>query len=117
MTLRKHLELEPGSTDTVGVTNPNLSNDPEYQWMLRAAVDLAQNHQLDATVRQVGQLPNPVVPNYTAVDLRYGWRARPDLELSLTLRNAFDAAHPEFNAPETRSEIPRDVYGHIRWSF
>ncbi len=117
MTLRKDLELDADSTDPSGVTNPNLSNDPEYQAMLRASADLASNHQLDLTARHVGRLPNPVVPNYTAVDLRYGWRARPELELSLVVRNAFDSAHPEFNDPASRSEIERDVYGQIRWSF
>ena len=75
MSLRKHLDLEAGSTDPQGVTNPNLSNDPDYQWLLRASADLAPNHQLDISVRQVGELPNPVVPEYTAVDLRYGWNA------------------------------------------
>lgn len=117
MTLRKHLELEPGSTDPGGVTNPNLSNDPEYQGMLRTSIDLASNHQLDMTVRHVAELPNPEVPKYTAIDLRYSWHPRPDLEVSLTVRNAFDPEHPEFNPAATRSEIARDAYGQIRWSF
>jgi iron complex outermembrane receptor protein len=117
MTLRKRLELEPGSTDPTGVTNPNLSNDPRYQWMLRASTDLARNHQLDATVRRVGELPNPVVPAYTAVDVRYGWSVRDDLELSVTLRNALDESHAEFNPSATRSEIEREVFGQVRWSF
>jgi iron complex outermembrane recepter protein len=68
-------------------------------------------------VRHVDELPHPVVPKYTAVDLRYGWRARSDLEVSLTLRNAFDAAHAEFNSAPARSEIARDIYGQIRWSL
>jgi iron complex outermembrane recepter protein len=117
MTLRKHLELEPGSTDSSGVANPNLSNDPRYQWMLRASTDLARDHQLDATVRRVGELPNPVVPAYTAVDVRYGWSIRNDLELSVTLRNALDEGHAEFNPAATRSEIEREVFGQVRWSF
>jgi iron complex outermembrane recepter protein len=117
MALHKDLELEPGSTDPGGVTNPNLSNDPEYQAMLRASIDLVLDHQVDVTVRHVAELPNPEVPKYTAIDLRYGWRARPDLELSLTVRNALDPEHPEFNPSATRSEIPRDLYGQIRWSF
>jgi iron complex outermembrane recepter protein len=117
MTLRKHLELESGSTDPQGVTNPNLSNDPDYQWLLRVSADLAQNQQLDVSVRQAGELPNPVVPEYTAVDLRYGWTARPDLEFSLTLRNALDAEHAEFGPAPARSEIARDVYAQVRWSF
>jgi iron complex outermembrane recepter protein len=109
MTLRKSLELEPGSTDPTGVNNPNLSNDPEFQWMLRSAFDLAPNIELDATVRRVGALPHPVVPAYTAVDLRYGWRARRDVELSVTLRNAFDPKHAEFNSAPGRSEIERSI--------
>jgi iron complex outermembrane receptor protein len=117
MTLRKHLELEPGSTDPGGVTNPNLSNDPKYQWMLQSSTDLAQNHQLDATVRHVGRLPHPVVPAYTAVDLRYGWRMRPELELSVILRNAFDEEHAEFNPPATRSEIAREIYAKLDWRY
>jgi iron complex outermembrane receptor protein len=117
MTLRKHLELAAGSTDPGGVTNPNLSDDPDYQGMLRASVDVARDHQVDLTLRHVAELPNDEVPSYTAADLRYGWRARDDLELSLALRNAFDHEHPEFNAAATRSEIERDVYGQIRWSF
>jgi iron complex outermembrane receptor protein len=110
MTLRKRLELEPGSTDPQGVTNPNLSNDAELQWMLRSSLDLAPNHQFDATVRRVGKLPNPVVTEYIATDLRYGWRAHRDLELSLTVRNAFDPEHVEFNAAPERSEIERSFF-------
>src|SRR5687768_16327342 len=110
MALHKDLELEPGSTDPGGVTIPNVSNDPEYQAMLRASIDLVLDHQVDVTVRHVAELPNPEVPKYTAIDLRYGWRARPDLELSLTVRNALDPEHPEFNPSATRSEIPRDLY-------
>jgi len=117
LTLRKHLELERGSTDPGGVTNPNLSNDPKYQWMLQSSTDLAQNHQLDATVRRVGKLPHPVVPAYTAVDLRYGWRMRPELELSVILRNAFDEEHAEFNPAATRSEIAREIYAKLDWRY
>jgi iron complex outermembrane receptor protein len=117
LTLRKRLELESGSTDPGGVANPNLSNDPKYQGMLQASIDLAKNHLLDATVRHVGRLPNPVVPAYTAVDLRYGWRMRSELELSVALRNAFDEKHAEFNETPTRSEIAREIYAKIEWRY
>jgi len=117
LTLRKHLELEPGSTDPTGVNNPNLSNDPKYQWMLQASTDLGQNHQLDVTVRHVGELPHPAVPDYTAVDLRYGWRMLEELELSVTLRNAFDEEHAEFNPAPARSEIAREIYAKLEWRY
>jgi iron complex outermembrane receptor protein len=117
LSLHKDLTLEPTSTDPAGVDNPNLSNDPDYQVMLRASVDLGSNHQLDMIARHVATLPNPVVPNYTAIDLRYAWRARPELEVSLVLHNAFDGEHAEFNEAPARSEIASDVYGQVRWSF
>ena len=68
-------------------------------------------------MRRVGALPNPRVPEYTAVDLRYAWHARPNVELSLTLQNAFDPEHPELNAAPGRSEIPRSAFLGARWAY
>jgi iron complex outermembrane receptor protein len=117
LSLHKDLTLEPASTDPGGVDNPNLSNDPDYKMMLRASVDLGSDHQLDLSARHVATLPHPVVPNYTAVDLRYAWRARPELEVSLVLRNAFGGEHAQFNDAPARSQIASDFYGQVRWSF
>ena len=114
-TLRNHLEAQPGANDPVGPSA--LGNDPEFQWMLRSSLSLAPNHELDLTVRRVGRLPNPAVPEYTAVDLRYGWRVRRDLELALAVQNAFDPEHPEFNAAPGRSEIARSAFASVRWSY
>jgi len=51
------------------------------------------------------------------VDLRYGWRMRPELELSVILRNAFDEEHAEFNPAATRSEIAREIYAKLDWRY
>jgi iron complex outermembrane recepter protein len=114
-TLRKHLRLEPGSTDPTGPSA--LGNDPESQWMLRSSLNVTSNQDFDVTVRRVGALPLPAVPEYTALDLRYGWRVRRDFELSLTVQNAADPSHPEFNAAPGRSEIARSVLLAARWSY
>lgn len=58
-TLRKDLRLESGSTDMVGTNNPQLSNDPDQQWMLRSSLNFWTSHDLDAMVRRVGTLPHP----------------------------------------------------------
>jgi iron complex outermembrane receptor protein len=108
-TLRKRPRLEPGSTDPVGVRHSSLASDPTQQWMLRSAVTLRSSHEMDAVVRRVGALENPV-PAYTAVDARYGWRVRPDLELSVGGQNLFDRRHPEFGALPRRSELERGVF-------
>lgn len=113
---RKDLRLEPDSTDLQGPRNPQLSNDPDQQWMLRSSLSPWTNHELDAMVRHVGELPNPSVPAYTAVDMRYGWRVRPDVELSLVGQNLFDRSHGEFNARPSRTEFTRGIFLRARWS-
>jgi iron complex outermembrane receptor protein len=67
-------------------------------------------------VRHVGALPNPSVPAYTAVDVRYAWRVRPDLELSLLGQNLFDRRHGEFNPPASRREFERGLFLRAVWS-
>jgi iron complex outermembrane receptor protein len=114
--MRKDLRLEPGSTDLLGTRNPQLANDPDEQWMVRSSITPWTAHEVDVTVRRVGDLPTPAVPAYTAVDARYGWRVRPDLELSVAGQNLFDASHPEFNAAPGRSEFERSVFVQARWS-
>jgi iron complex outermembrane receptor protein len=84
--------------------------------MLRSAFNLPNRQELDIAVRHVAALPNPVVPRYTAVDFRYGWRLRPELELSLVGQNLFDPRHAEFNAAGGRSEIDRSVFLRVRWT-
>ena len=116
LALRKGLRLEAGSTDPVGVRNSSLASDPGYQWLLRSSVTLRARHEMDTVVRRVGALQNPVVPAYTAVDARYGWRARPDLELSVVGQNLFDRRHPEFGSLPGRSEFERAVFLRAAWS-
>ena len=113
-TLHKDLRLKTGSTDPVGPSN--LGDDPDYQWQARSAFDLAHAQELDVIVRRVAALPIPSVPAYTAVDARYGWRPRRDLELSVAAHNLFDASHPEFNAAPGRSEIGRSILLQVKWA-
>ena len=44
--------LKPDSTDRVGPSNPQLSNDPGEQWMVRSSWTPWIGHELDAMVRQ-----------------------------------------------------------------
>jgi iron complex outermembrane receptor protein len=111
--LDQHLHFLPGSNDT------NLAaagNDPKHQFMLRSSHDLPNRQELDVQVRHVGRLPDPSVPRYTALDLRYALRLRPDLELSLTGQNLLERFHPEFGPVATRSEIERGFFLRLRWS-
>ncbi|HLX23451.1 MAG TPA: TonB-dependent receptor, partial [Usitatibacter sp.] len=112
-TLNQHLRIEAGSTDPTGPSA--LGNDPRYQAMVRSSVNLGQGIEFDFTVRHVAALPNPVVAAYTATDLRVGWHASREVELSLTVQNAFDPGHVEFGTAAAGSEIPRSVLFRLEW--
>ena len=104
--LRKHLAVEPGSTDPVGPIA--LGNDPNQWWTLRSSVSLGGGHEFDVMARRIGSLPvqpagtpavaRPNVPAYTAIDMRWGWQVSRTLEVSLTLQNINDPEHPEFDS-------------------
>ena len=111
--LKQNLRLKPDSLDVAGVSA--LGNDPTHQWTLRSAFDITPRHEFDVMVRHIGALPDPGVPAYTAVDARLAWRARRNLEISLTLNNLLDAQHPEFGDPATRSEFERSIFLKVLW--
>jgi iron complex outermembrane receptor protein len=100
--LRHDLRNKPGSTDPAGPRT--LGNDPKYTSMLRSTLNINDRHQLYVMARHVSELPNPVVPAFTAVDLRYGWQLGGGFELSMLLQNLFDTGHVEFYGENTDLE-------------
>lgn len=114
-TLSREFRLKPGSTDPTGPRE--LGNDPDYQWVLRSAFNLTETQDIDVSVRRVAELPDPAVPAYTAVDLRYAWRVTPGFEVSVTGRNLFNPEHPEFGAAASRSEIERSALLQLQWTL
>ncbi len=62
----------------------------------------------------MGQLPNPVVPEYVELNARLGWRVSDTLEISLSGFNMLHGHHVEF-APG--DEIRRNFFLETRWRF
>ncbi|MBF0341909.1 MAG: TonB-dependent receptor [Magnetococcales bacterium] len=114
--MKMHLEVIDGSTDT---TSPGSADDiPRHQWQVRSRLDLPHDLELDGAVFGVGRLSHLKIPAVTRLDLRLGWRARPDLNLSLTGQNLLDDRHPEFTGTSvTASEIPRAILARMDWKF
>jgi iron complex outermembrane receptor protein len=54
------------------------------------------------------------VPDYTALDVRLGWRAARDVELSLVVQNLLDASHPEWGPALNRAEFERAAFVKLR---
>lgn len=113
--LRENLKIKPGSLDPTGPSA--LGNDPKHTWQLRSALNLTDRHQLDFTLRHVSALPNPAVPSYSALDGRFSWQLRRDLEVSLSMKNIFDSGHSEFSSAATASEYGRSVFLKVLWRF
>lgn len=113
--LRQRLRLKSDSLSSMGVSAEG--NDPSSHWSVHSMLDLAPGHELDVEVRRVGALPDPPVPAYVAMSVRYGWHVTRNLELSISGENLLDRRHPEFGAVATRSEIDRTFYAKARWKF
>ena len=108
--LLQDFEFEPGSIDTANSAASAAGSNPSRQWMLRSSLDLPRQMDLDVTARYVSELALPRVPSYLAVDLRWAWQPRHDLELSITGRNLFGPAHGEFTDESTRTAFSRGVF-------
>jgi hypothetical protein len=50
-----------------------------------------------------------------AIDLRFGWKLRRDLALSVIGQNLPDSRHSEFGAPATSPECERSIFGKLVW--
>jgi iron complex outermembrane receptor protein len=106
--------LKPGSMDTTVATGLATSDPPNY-WMLRSSHDIAHGQEVDVTIRHSGSLSTPAVPSYTSMDVRYGWKLRRDLELSVVGQNLLDRSHAEYGAAPGRSEYDRSVFVKLLW--
>ena len=112
--LRERLRLKQGSNDFAA---PNAAgNDPSYTWQLRSALNIAEDRELDFTIRHAASLENNAVPAYTAVDARFGWKLRRDLELSVTGQNLF-GHHAEYGSRLYRTDLSPAVYLKLLWKI
>ena len=102
--LRESMWLKPGSNDEAGPASAG--KDPRHTAQLRSTFDVSDTQQFELAVRHVGNLRDPAVPAYTAVDARYLWTLGPGLELSLTGQN-LNGGHAEYAPPQWRTELPR----------
>lgn len=92
-------------------------NDPSKYGMFKISYDITPDHLLDAVIRYSGRLSNPDVPSYTSMDVRYGWKINPDLELSVIGQNLLDSGHPEFSSVIARAEYDRGLFAKLQWYF
>ncbi len=62
-------------------------------------------------------LPNPVVPGYAELTLRFGWGRTGPLELAIVGDNLLHDSHQEFQIGGPAESIPRSVTAQVTWRF
>ena len=107
--LRQELKLTPYSID-IGTLESDEGANPSRWGILRSSLDLGPRTELDLTLRYVDALAQPVVPSYTALDLRLGWQLRSNVDLSIVGQNLLGAGHGEFTDVTTRTDLKRAVF-------
>ncbi|HEV7632086.1 MAG TPA: TonB-dependent receptor [Steroidobacteraceae bacterium] len=115
-----NLGLDPASTSNRGQLGYIQDLAARHQVTLRAAVDIADNLQFDATARYVDALLSLQFPAYTELDLALTWTARPGLDVSLVGQNLLHSHHPEQDfafSDSMGAEVQRGFYGRIAWHF
>jgi iron complex outermembrane recepter protein len=107
--LRQELKLTPYSID-IGTLQSTEGANPSRWGILRSSLDLGRRTEFDVTLRYMGGLSEPVVPSYTALDLRLGWQLRSNIDLSLAGQNLLGSGHGEFTDVATRTDFKRAVF-------
>jgi len=113
--MRVRSEFAPGTVDRT--SSRSIAYDPHHQAELRSIWDLTADWNFEASLRYVSALSNQDVPGYTELNLQTSWRPNAAWEFSLSGENLLHSEHAEFNAPGSRREIPRSVYGKTSWRF
>ncbi len=110
-------QLKAGSKDISSGNGLTIVNDADSYWMVRSSFDLTKDKELDIHLRHVGSLPKPVVPAYTSLNMRLGWKIRPGIELSLIGQNLLQKSHTEFGASPNRAEFERSLMVRVIWKL
>jgi len=115
--LRIDIDPQPGSLDNSHGASE--ASDSEHHLLLRSLLDLPRDLQFDAVFRYVSRVENPAVatPGYSELDLRLGWLATENLELSIVGQNLLHDQHGELGVEAARSEMERSAYAKISWRY
>jgi iron complex outermembrane receptor protein len=112
--LRERLKFKAGASGLLGISQA--ADDPSSHANLTSSMDFSHAIRLDATLRYVGALPDPVLPHYFELSGRLGWRPIDSLELSINGLNLLHAQHYEFPATAGGEAIVRSVMAEARWT-
>lgn len=109
--MNEETTLDPGH---VNLTEPPLGDNPKRTASLRSLWNVTPDCEVDLAWRYQGRLESPVIPSYSVVDVRLGWRISRRLDASLLVANALDRRHVEFTG--AAAELRRAALVRITWT-
>jgi iron complex outermembrane receptor protein len=111
-----NLRNKPGDIDVTAVDRYE-GSAPANQVHLQSSLNLPHGVQLDQTYRYAGALRTRGVDAYHTGDIRLGWRASPEIELSIAGRDLFSPRHVEFpQSPGPNVGMRRSIFASVAWS-
>ena len=118
--INMQVHLEPSSQALFAEQEEG--DSPHNKASVRSLLTLPYNIELDTAWYYVDNVPNQNTANYNRFDVRLGWKANKNLELSLGARNLFDKQHQEFNDENTANsiiadEVRRAFYLQMKYQF
>ena len=111
--LHLNLTKKRGSAD-LATEQTTEGSSPQNQVGLTSLIDLPGNFQLDGIFRYVDSLSAQNVGRYFNLDLRLGWQATKNVELSVVAQNLLAGHHAEWSGG---TKIQRGIYtkATLRW--
>jgi iron complex outermembrane receptor protein len=110
--LKKGLIIKAASAD---MNNGRAdSNDPKHQALVQSIINLSDRVELGAMLPYIGELPQPLVAEYTGLDVRCSRRVHTSIELSVVEQNLIKESHTEFipSSPAPKG-VERSVYAKM----
>ena len=95
-------------------------DNPRHQFNVRSYWSLPLALEFDTAVFYTSRLAGQLLPDYTRLDTRLGWRPEKNLEFSFALQNLLDPRHPEFVQVvdlQGPVQVGRSIQGKITWRF
>jgi iron complex outermembrane receptor protein len=121
--LSTSVRTDRDSTDP-GTERAVENNSPRHQAVVRSQINLARGFEFDAQVFHVSRLNyflavEELIPAYTRVDLRLGWRPRDSVDFSIGIQNLLQDRHQEFGFAESVSpaQFRRSAFAKMTWRF
>ena len=101
---RVSLKPLPASRDTTNARAE--ADDPSHIFSMRSYLNLPGNLEVDGFFRAVGKLRASNLPGYQELDMRIGWQATDQLDLSLMGRELLHRRHRGVR----RRQLPTAVF-------